>query len=81
MAFDFRQCDIPGRLAQLMDQWVDTSEVYNLFGVGTEVTAPPFPQNVQDNQADHEYQQVNMVSIAAPHVLQELKKTSRFCAG
>ncbi len=85
MAFDNQQCDnqVPGPLMQLIDEWADNSEVYNLFWVGMEVTGPPFPQNVQDNQAVYKYQQleVNMVPIAALHVVQKLKKTCRFCTG
>jgi len=38
-----------------------------------EVAAPPFHQNVEDNQAVNKYQQVYLVSVALPHVSQELK--------
>jgi hypothetical protein len=68
VTFDFQQCDIPNPLAQLIYEWADNSEVDNLFGVGMEIAAPPFPQDIQDDQAVHNDQKVNMVPIAAPHV-------------
>ena len=56
MTFDFQQCDIPSPLAQFLYEWVYNSKVYNLFRVRVEFTAPPFPENIQYNQAISKYQ-------------------------
>ena len=73
MAFHFQQGNVPSPLAQLIYEWAYDSEVYYLFGTGMEVATPPFPQDIQYNQTVDEYQKVNMVPIALPHIPQELE--------
>jgi hypothetical protein len=38
-----------------------------------EVIAPPFPQDIEDDQVTNEYQQMNLAAKALPHILQQLK--------
>ena len=49
------------------------NEVYYLFRAMMKVTTPPFYQDIQCNQTVDKYQWVNMVSIALPHIPQELE--------
>ncbi len=47
-----------------MDEWADDrQQSANLLGARMEVNAPPFPQDVQDNQTIDRYHQVNLVTI------------------
>jgi hypothetical protein len=60
-------------LTQLRDEGAYDSEVNYFFRAGIEVAVPPFPQDIQYNQTVDEYQQVNMVPVALPHIQQKLE--------
>ncbi len=64
MAFDLCQRHISRQLAQLVQERAVYSKAHNLLGARMEVTASSFPQDVQDNQAINEYQQVYSAAIA-----------------
>jgi hypothetical protein len=70
VAFDFYQRKIPGPLEHLVQERADNSEIHNLLAARMEVTASPFPHDVQDKEAINKYQQMYVAAIALPHILQ-----------
>jgi hypothetical protein len=72
VAFYFNQCHSSEPLTQFLQERIDYSKVYHLLGAGVEVASPPFPDNVEDNQAVNKDQQVDLIAVPLAHIPQQL---------